>query len=273
MTTAFKSIVGMGALALTLGLAGCGGDKTAEATPTKSDAKPETSTPAGDLPVIKVVTDGESPPMSFMDERGNPVGIDIDVIRSIGESQGFKVEVHRDIFSNIFSGIENGKYHVAISSLSLTPERASKYGYTDSYLYNPPIIMHNQPANINELHEIKPLRVATTDGTMFTPIAENLKPTKHYINNTNFQNYQGLLQDHVDAIMGDKYVLEYMLARHPHKELNSFEYKIGDGSSANMVIYTRKSNQDLIDKLNKGISELKQSGQIDKIVQHYLKAH
>lgn len=267
MTITLKSLVGMSVL--TLALAGCGNDTKTTAKPAEAEATSETV-----LPVIKVVTDGESPPMSFVDERGELTGIDIDVIRQIGESQGFKVEIHRDAFTNIFSGLESGKYQIAISSLSLTPERASKYGYSDTYLHNPPIIMHNQPADVDELHEIKLLRVATTGGTMFTTIAEELKPAKHYVNSTNFQNYQGLLQDNVDAIMGDKYVLEYMLARHPHKSLNSFEYKIGDGSSANMVIYTRKSNQDLINKLNQGISELKKSGQIESIVQNYLsKAH
>lgn len=265
MKTTLKFIVGAGALTLAMSMTGCGNDnKTTQANP-----EPATPTESNNLPIIKVVTDGESPPMTFVDEHGTPQGIDIDVIRAIGESQGFKVEIHRDVFSNIFSDLDSGKYQVAISSLSLTEERASKYGHTDTYLHNPAIIMHNQ-GNLNDISGLKHLRVATTNGTIYTPIAQEIKPAEHRINNTNFQNFQGLLQGTFDATLGDKYVLEYMLARYPNKPLNSFEYKIGDGSSANMVIYTKKDNQELIDKLNKGISELKQAGKIDSIIQSYL---
>lgn len=251
-------------LSLALGLTACKNDKV-EQTQAPSD-----NASASSLPVIKVVTDAESPPMTFMDERGNIQGIDIDVIRAIGESQGFKVEVHRDLFTNIFSGLESGKYQVAISSLSLTPERASKYGYSETYLYNPAIVLHSQAPELHDINELKPLRVATPAGTMFESIIKEVNPAQLDTPNTNFQAYQGLLQERFDAIMGDKYILEYMLARHDHKPLNSFEYKIGDGSSANMVIYTQKDNQELIDKLNQGIAQLKQAGKIDGIVQNYV---
>lgn len=258
-------IAGMGLLlSLTLGLSACKNDKTEQ---TQSSTN---NTSASSLPTLKVVTDAESPPMTFMDERGNIQGIDIDVIRAIGENQGFNVEIHRDAFVNIFDGLESGKYQVAISSLSLTPERAGKYGHSEAYLYNPAIVMHSQAPELQDINELKPLRVATPMGTMFESIIKEVNPAQLDTPNTNFQAYQGLLQERFDAIMGDKYILEYMLARHPHKQLNSFEYKIGDGSSANMVIYTKKDDQELIDKLNQGIAQLKQAGKIDGIVQNYL---
>lgn len=260
-----NKITGMGLLlSLTLGLSACKNDK-AEQT-----QAPDNNATTASMPVLKVVTDGESPPMTFVDEHGNPQGIDIDVIRAIGESQGFKVEIHRDLFANIFNGLESGKYQVAISSLSLTEERASKYGHSETYLHNPAIVMHNQAPEVNDINQLKSLRMAATTGTMFEPIIKEANPAQFNATNTNFQAYQGLLQERYDAIMGDKYVLEYMLARHPHKTLNSFEYKIGDGSSANMVIYTQKGNQELIDKLNQGINQLKQAGKIDGIVKNYL---
>ncbi|WP_066801140.1 substrate-binding periplasmic protein [Moraxella oblonga] len=263
MKSILKIITWLGVMTLTLGMIGCDNNK-----------EPVQSTPAKKLPIIRVVTDGESPPMSFVDEHGDLQGIDIDIIRAIGEQQGFDVEISRELFDNMFKGLSSGRHHVAIGSLSLTPERANKYNPTETYLHNPAIVLHNQSSKLNELSQIKPLRVATTKGTMYTDIAENLQPAKHYVTNTNFQNYQGLLLDRFDAILGDKYILEYMLARHPHKPLHSFEYQIGDGSSANMVFYVGKNNQELLDKLNQGIRQLKASGKIDDIVQNYLsKAH
>lgn len=262
MKSIFKFFVSAGILTLTLGVVGCGEDKkTAQQAPTP---------PADNQLVIRVATDGESPPMSFVDEHGNLQGIDIDIIRAIGESQGFEVDIRRDLFNNIFSGLDVGKYHLAISSLSLTPERADRYSHSDTYLHNPAIIVHTQPTELSHIEALKSLRVATTKGTMFTAIVEELDPAEHRINSTNFQNYQGLLQGNIDAVMGDKYVLEYMMVRHPLKTLKSFEHQIGDGSSAKMVIYGRKNDPELIAKLNKGISELKQSGKMDVIIQKYL---
>lgn len=253
----------MSTLMLTLGMTGCGNDSTTQTTATPSTPPPT------NLPVLQVVTDGESPPMTFLDERREPQGIDIDVIRAIGKSQGFQVEIHIDLFDNLLSGIESGKYDLAISSLSLTQERASKYGHSKTYLHNPGIIMHSRK-NLNSIDGLKDLRVATTKGTIYTPIIQELQPAKHRMTQTNFQSYQELLRGNVDALMGDKYIFEYLLARHPDQRLSSFHHKIGDDSSANMVIYTKKDNQELIDKLNKGIDELKKSGKIDTIVQNYM---
>ena len=85
-------------IVLSVGLFGCGNSATQDNANTKSvtDNKDNFVSQLPDTaPVIKVATTGTTPPFSFQDDYGNMQGIDIDVIRAIGEEQGFKVEFYK----------------------------------------------------------------------------------------------------------------------------------------------------------------------------------
>lgn len=254
-----------------VGLFGCGGDKV----PTTETATTSSSAPAqksSDIPVIKVVTSGVLPPLNFNNEEGNLQGIDVDIIRAIGENQGFAVEVHKERFVDMLPSLEAGRYQAVISGLSLSAERASKYGHTDVYLKNPPVIMYNANQTVTGLDSLKSMRVATMKDTIQEKLVNDIKPVSHDTVATVFQLYQGLAQNKYDAVLQDRYFLEYISAGHPEMPIKIFEYDTGS-TDADIVIYTQKGDKELIEKLNAGIANLKQSGEIDRIIKKYIPDH
>lgn len=254
-----------------VGLFGCGGDN-APATETATASSSAPAPQPSNAPVVKVVTSGVLPPLSFYNEEGNLQGIDVDVIRAIGENQGFTVEIYKEKFVDMLPGLDMGKYQAVISGLSLSTERASKYGHTDVYLKNPPIIMHNANKTVTSLDSLKGMRVATMKDTIQEKMVNDIKPVSHDAVATVFQLYQGLAQDKYDAVLQDRYFLEYISAGHPEMPVKIFEYDTGS-TDADIVIYTKKGDKELIDKLNAGIANLKQSGEIDRIVKKYIPDH
>lgn len=250
------------------GLFGCGGDTQ----PTATESTPATPSQPSDTPVVKVVTSGVLPPLSFLNEEGNLQGIDIDVIQAIGKDQGFNVEIHKETFVNMLPSLESGKYQAVISGLSMSAERASKYGHTDTYLQNPPIVMYRADKTVTSIDSLKNLRVATMKDTIQEKMVNDIKPTSHDTVATVFQLYQGLAQGKYDAVLQDRYFLEYLSSGHPEVPVKTLTYDTGS-TDAQIVIYTQKGDQALIDKLNKGIANLKQSGEIDNIIKKYIPDH
>lgn len=259
-----------------VGLFGCS-DKPAE-TPASTNSAQTTTTTApaeapsnlpANAPVVKVVTSGVLPPLSFSNETGNLQGIDVDIIRAVGENQGFKVEIHKEKFVEMLPALESGKYQVVISGLSVSPERVAKFDHTNFYIYNPSVIMHTPNAPVTNIQSLKSLRVGTMSDTTQAKLIDELAPASHEKVDTVFQLYQGLIQGKYDAVLQDKYFLEYVAAGYPDQKVNVVEYD-ENRDSAGIVMYTKKGDKELMDKLNAGIANLQQSGEIDKIVSKYL---
>lgn len=266
------------------GLVACGGGNNApKAEENKTAQQPNTTAPAPQqaevfksklpdtAPVVKVVTSGVLPPFTFQDSYGNLQGIDIDVIRAIGEDQGFKVDIIKEPFVEMFPKLEKGQYQVIISDLSLTAERAAKYGHTNSYLFNPSVIMYNAERNITDMSGLKGLRVATMADTKQALAVDKIETQVHEKRNTVFELFQGLVQNKYDAVLQDKYLLEYIASNYPEHKVKVLEYEPETEPSTKLVMYTKKNDKELITKLNKGIENLQKSGEIDKIKAKYIK--
>lgn len=223
-------------------------------------------------PVVKVITSVGLPPFSYQDKSGNLQGIDIDVIRAVGEAQGFKVELTKQPFAEMFNQLEKGQYQIAIYDLSLTKERAEKFGHTIPYIYNPSVIVFKNDRNITSLNDLKNLSVSTLANSKQSLIIDKIETRQHDKLATVFAQYQGLLQNTYDAIIQDKYLIEYLALSYPEHKIKMLEYEPETEMSAKVVMYTKKNDHELISKLNKGIESLQKSGEINRITKKHLKA-
>ena len=80
------------ALVMVLALTACGGGEAED----------------GGVPVYEVLTEATYPPFDTVDEDGNIVGFDMDLIAAIGEDQGFKVEFVDMAFTALIPALEAG---------------------------------------------------------------------------------------------------------------------------------------------------------------------
>jgi glutamine transport system substrate-binding protein len=72
--------------------------------------------------VLRVGTNATFPPFE-MQESGEFLGFDMDLIRAIGEEQGFTVEIKHMDFKALIPALGNDKIHAAIAGMSITPRR------------------------------------------------------------------------------------------------------------------------------------------------------
>lgn len=260
---------------LTVGLIGCNNPTAQDRTAVNSatDNKDSFISKLPDTaPTIKVATTGTMPPFSFQDDYGNMQGIDIDSIRAIGEEQGFKVEFYKETWQNMFDSVESGSRDLAIASISYKAERAEKYSLSDSYFYNPAVMMYvKSNASFNRLEDLKGLRVGVIEGTKQV---EQIKEAGGYseliITTTPFLSYENLIQNKVDVILDDSPVVQYLAKNHPDYDVTIVPYESEDNPAAQQVILMAKDNIKLLNTVNEGIGKLKERRVFKEIEQKWL---
>ncbi|MGI8911227.1 MAG: transporter substrate-binding domain-containing protein, partial [Rubrobacteraceae bacterium] len=81
---------------------------------------------------ISVASDIAYPPFEF-EKDGEPTGFDIDLMNEVGKRAGFTPEYQNVTFDGIIGGLANNQYDAAISSMTITPERAQRIDFSDPY--------------------------------------------------------------------------------------------------------------------------------------------
>lgn len=257
-----------------LGIVGC--SQTSSTTSADNSKKSESTTAATEVfksklpdsaPSIKVATTGTMSPFSVQDTYGNMTGFDIDIIRAIGEVEGFRVNFFKEPWQTIFTSVESGKTDMALSAISYKPERAEKYNLSNSYFYNPSAIMYKNPQlNIKGIADLKGLRVGGMKGTKQLDtvkeanIASSVLETK-----STFLLYQALVNDKVDAIVQDYPLLKDTANHHPEYKVTIVPYENRNDPLAQQVIVMKKGNDKLLAQVNEGIEKIRANGELKKI--------
>lgn len=255
--------------------AGSNPAKTSEAsavvTGTEAAGSSASTLPA-DAPVITVATTGTGVPVTYKDEKGNLTGIDVDVVKAVGEKEGFQVKVIQVAWKDIFTGLEEKKYDIAVAGISWTEERAGKYGMSDSYFFNPTSIMYKTDSTVQpkSLQELENTRIGVLQGSSYEKLAETLKPKQVIPSAKGVDAFKALAQGETDVYLHSNISLRYLQANYPEQNLTIQIVEKPDDISAQRVMALNKENKDLLNKVNSGIAKLKAEGTIDKITEHHL---
>jgi polar amino acid transport system substrate-binding protein len=133
--------IGVPALAL-LALAGCGSSKSSTTTTTSStaantvDAAIATQVPAAikSKGTLNVATEAQYAPNEFIGPDGHTViGMDADLMKSLGTLMGLKVNLINSNFETIIPGLAAGRYDLGVSSFTDTKEREKTVDFVDYF--------------------------------------------------------------------------------------------------------------------------------------------
>lgn len=261
-------------------LTGC--NKTAEATATSAhgvettqssqsaDSKHDTATTSPvvnpNLPTYQVAITSATPPFTFLDKNGAIQGLDVDVIRRIGEIEGFNVSFRKNDWNGMFNEVDSGKSDIAISGISFTPERQQKYGLSKSYVQNPSAIIFQQgKIDFKSLDDLKGQNIAATDGGKSLTYAQSVKDGKVDTEKTPYLLLQKVVRGEAVGAIYDQPVLVNLTQNHPEYKMTIIPLDKADDPSTQTVILTSKAKPELLNKINNGLTKLEQKGELAKI--------
>ena len=82
---------------------------------------------------LKFGTEATFAPFEFTDNKANIIGYDVDIIKAIGEAEGFDVQVVNMPFDSLIPGVLTAQLDGAIAGISITEERAKQVSFSDPY--------------------------------------------------------------------------------------------------------------------------------------------
>lgn len=269
-----RDFIGTSAAASLLALVGCGSSSstTAETTAAASSAAD------GDLGLLTegkltVASSPDFPPFESLDDAGEYVGYEVELIKAVAEKLDLEVEFVNLQFDAILPAIvAGGKADCGLSGFTITPEREKEVNFTESYYTddlcvitmksNADITADNYDEKLNAEGVIIACQTGTTGETY---AQENYpKATVSGFGNAN-DTFAALQAGQATAIVTNWAVGASMLDSYTDTQM------IGEiATGENYGICINKDNTALLDAMNTAILELMEDGTVDELIDTYV---
>jgi polar amino acid transport system substrate-binding protein len=217
-----------------------------------------------------IATDTTFAPFEFQDENGNYVGIDIELLAAIAGDQGFDYTLKPLGFSAAVAALESSQADGVIAGMSITEERQLKYDFSTPY-YDSGVVMAIRAGNttVKSYEDLKGQRVAVKTGTEGAAFAEGIAEqygfTLAYFDESPFM-YEEVKAGNSAACFEDYPVMGYGISQgNGLKMVTGMER----GSSYGFAVLKGK-NQELLQKFDAGLENIKTSGKYQEILDKYI---
>lgn len=243
-------------------LVACG---TAE-TKGEGDSKSSGSNTEETVKKYSIGTDAAYAPFESFNDKGEIVGIDIDVINAVGEAIDVDFEVGNVGWEPLFQQVTNGELDIAVSAITITDDRKLTYDFTEPYYEATQLIVTKEGSEIESLADLKDKKISVQINTTGHYAAQDLQgKTSSKISpyETTPLAIQEVVNGTVDAAIGDNAVILEYIKNNPKSKLKAIEDNSFEKEYYGFMV--KKGNKELVDLLNEGIKKVKESGKLKEI--------
>lgn len=266
-------------------LTACGGNSTSDTTAapaTTAETKAESAADATEAEsteaaessadtdkVYKIATDTTFAPFEFENDKGEMVGIDLDLLKAIAEDQGFEYELVVAGFSAATTGLEAGEYDAVIAGMSITDARKEKYDFSEPYYDSGVGMAVNADSDIASYDDLNGKTVAAKIGTEGCTFAESIAD-QYGFTIMQFEDsssmYQDVLAGNSVACFEDYPVLGYEISRGTAFKM---PLEMEHGNSYGFAVL-KGQNTELLEMFDAGLKNMKDNGKYDEILNTYI---
>ena len=216
---------------------------------------------------LKVGTHPTFAPFEFSDQDGNVIGFDLDVIKAIAKANGDEIQIESMPFDGLIPSLLTGNIDVIISGMTITDARKKRVLFTDGYYdSNLSYLIKKDKADVYTYAEaLKGKTVCVQIGTTGHAFADTITPGNVKALNNESDAILELSNGGCEAVINDRPVNLYYLKK---SNLDTLVDVVDPKFKENVDsfgIAVRKGNNELLEKLNKGLKDLQASGELDKI--------
>ena len=216
-----------------------------------------------------IATDTSFPPFEYK-ENNEYVGIDIDLIKKIAETEGFEIELKPMDFGGIIAALQSGQIDGAIAGASITEERKNSVDFSEPYYDSGVVTVVNKSNTaIKSVDDLAGKNLAVKNGTEGAKYAEDKLKGKVNVRvyEDSVSMYKAVENNQADAAFEDLPVAGYTIKITPDSKLKIATDRLTSSSYGFMV--KKGANQELLAKFNSGLKKLKENGEYNKIVEKY----
>ena len=219
-----------------------------------------------------IATDTAFRPFEYTDDSGVLVGIDIELLAAIAKDQGFTYTIEPLGWDASIAACQAGMKDGMIAGSSITEERqAAGWIFSDPYFNATQSMAVAQGTPIRSFEDLKGHSVAVKAGTLSQDYANSLAEQydfKVVTYGSSLAVYMAVTGGECAACFDDTPALEdYIQAGGIFLEL--VDGTANEGADYGFVVFSA-DKQELVDKFNAGLANIKASGEYDRILAKYL---
>jgi ABC-type amino acid transport substrate-binding protein len=169
---------------------------------------------------LRVGMSGEQPPLSMTARNGELVGLDVALAKVLAQTMGVEIHFVRLPFGQLLDALEAGDVDLVISGLTITPARAQRAILVGPYYTSGKCIL-TKSAELAAIEDAGALdapryRLAAMAGSTSETFARKSAPkAKLTLTGQLDEGIQKVLQDQVDALVGDRETCSFAVLRYP----------------------------------------------------------
>lgn len=241
----------------------CSGGQTTTAT-TAADAQGEA---AGG--VLVMATNAEFPPYEYHD-GGEIVGIDVEIAGAIAEKMGMTLEIEDIAFDSIIPEVQSGKADIGVAGMTVDEDRLKNVDFSDTYTTASQVIIVKSDSDIAGPDDLKGKAIGVQLGTTGDIYATDYEADGSTIEryNKGFEAVQAMTQGKIDAVVIDQEPAKVFVAENEGIKILDEALTVEE-----YAIAIKKGNTELLEKVNAALTELKESGELQKIIDKYISAN
>ncbi|WP_186416916.1 ABC transporter substrate-binding protein [Bosea sp. CS1GBMeth4] len=225
--------------------------------------------PAAAQSVLKVGSTPTGMPFTFLDTKTNTIeGVMVDLIKAIAAASDFKVEVEGMQFSTLVASLTSNKIDLISAAMYITPARKEVIDFSDPiYTYGEGLLVPaSDKKDYVSFADMKGYAVGAQIGTAYV---DALQKTGLFSEVKLYKTSPDILADvnagRIQAAFADAPIMAYTLkqGQFPNVRLvKSYKPTI----TGSVGIGVRKSDGELLKKVNAGLAKVRADGTLDKIL-------
>lgn len=224
---------------------------------------------------LKIGIEGEYPPFNRVDQNGSLIGFDVDISRALCAEMKVQCKFVIQAWNGIVPALLANKSDLIISSMAITDKRRETLAFSNPYYYEKAIFVAAKKNSLQITPQgLKGKVIGVQGATVFEKMLKEKFPgvTVRVYTAVSDHNLD-LVSGRIDAVLGSNLVMNSWLLS---EEAKNFEIKgdpfvdvkyMGNGAG----IAARKTDTELIKKVNAALDALHKNGQFDLISKKYFK--
>lgn len=197
-------------------------------------------------------------------ENGNVVGFDIDMSREIAKKLGKELKVSDMSFDGLLPALESRQIDMAVAGMSVTPEREKNALFSAPYFSAAQKIIVRKGSRIRNKFQLAGEHIGVQLGTTGDNVARGISGSKI----SQFPNAPSVLQElssgGIEAVILDEAPASQYVVNFPDLEILSSPL-----TSENYAIAMKKGNEELKNKVDEEIKQMKKDGRYKNLVIKY----
>jgi len=210
---------------------------------------------------------GDYPPLNVRTRGGDLIGFDVDLATGLAAILKVELVLVEKPFGELLAAVRKGEVDVAISGITMTPQRNLEVPFAGPYYLSRKAILGTPELleDITAVHQLhgRRLRVTAVSGSTSEALVRRLLPSAtHLFVPSQDDAFEFVYLGKADVMIADDPVIRLALMRHPHSGLTFVE---SDFSAQPIGIAVTPGDPLFVNMVENYLRNLKEIGVLDRL--------